>query len=1015
MSARHSALEQVCMLVENFRRNESDYCRQGSQYTETELRRDFIDPFFKALGWDVENSAALPQHLREVVHEAKVTLSSRSHQKKPDYAFRLAGTRKFFVETKKPSVAVERDPKSTFQLRRYGWSAKLPVSVLSNFRHLIIYDCRHRPDENDDFRTCRIKSYSYLDYERHFDEIHELLSRESVYTGMFDSRFAVPVLKGTILFDEYFLAQIERWRLSLATDILRKNPHLAEDELNYLAESFINRIVFLRICEDREIEKYETLLETTKAATRKKLLEIFEKADRRYNSGIFDFRKDTISLSVRVSDNALIAIISELYYPKSPYIFSVVESNIIGDIYELFLTKRITITKKRKVRIVRKPETPHDLGIVTTPSVIVHELVRRTIKPLCEGKDPDQISKLRFLDMACGSGTFLLEAYTYLLDYHLNWYIQHQASDKIYRGEGDYWYLTLNEKKRILLNNIFGVDVDANAAEVAKFSLLVRLLQDESEPNVSSAEARGGALPSLDENIKCGNSLVDNSFFLFKRASDLSEKQLRQLRVFDWDEAFQLVARSGFDAIVGNPPYTRIQTMQKLFPLELDYYQSGCYKSSTTHNFDKYYLFIERALGLLRSDGLVGYIVPHKFMKIKAGEPIRKLIADGGHMRELVHFGAQQVFEKARRTTYTCLLVLGKSRSPKFQLEQVKNISQWRYDPAGRATITVDASGIDSSPWLFTIEPLRFLVDRLRALPERLSDVTDIFVGLQTSMDKVYVVKPQSSTRTQVKFTDVEGRRRTIEKKATLPAIYDLETSPFMTLAPNSRIIFPYYRKRGQVLPFSDKEIRLRYPRTLRYLRSYKKTLSKRNVSDPEPDKWFKYGRSQSLAKFDGRKKLVVKVLSLEPCFTYDESNLAFTGGGNGPYYGVSLKPGQRLSIFFLQGILNSKLTDCLVKSWSSVFRAGYYSFGKEFIEKLPMPELDLKKKSDRRLHDNIMKIVKRLIRLSRTYEKTMIPARKQSLESQITSLKDELNEAVYQLYCLTDDEKDCLRKLDIT
>ena len=969
-----------------------------------------MDPFFKALGWDVENSAALPQHLREVVHEAKVTLAIKS-QKKPDYAFRLAGARKFFVETKKPSVAVEKDAKSAFQLRRYGWSAKLPISVLSNFRYLIIYDCRPRPHENDDFRMGRIKTYFYSDYERLFDEIYDLLSRESVYSGEFDNNFAVPVAKGIIPFDEYFLRQIESWRLLLATVILSKNPRLTEDELNYIVESFINRIVFLRICEDRDIEKYETLLATTTSATKEKLLSVFQNADKKYNSGIFDFRKDTLSLGVKISDDALISVIRELYYPKSPYIFSVVESNIIGDIYELFLTRRITITNKRKARIVLKPEVSHDLGVVITPRFIVKELVERTIKPLCEGKAPDQISELRFLDMACGSGSFLLATYAYLLEYHLNWYIQHQDGAKIYRGESDYWYLTLEEKRRILLNNIFGVDLDANAVEVAKFGLLVRLLEDESESTVDSAASHGGVLPSLDQNIKCGNSLIDKSFFRFREASDLSPEQLRLLHVFNWDDEYREIAPSGFDAIVGNPPYTRIQVLEKLFPLELDYYQSGAYRSSIGHNFDKYYMFIERAISLIQSDGRIGYIVPHKFMKIKAGEPLRHLITEGKYLRELVHFGTQQVFGSARKTTYTCLLILGKSGSEKFSLEKVKDIDQWKYQPGTRVTTVVDSSEIDSSPWIF-VGPLRPLVDRLRNFPKTLSDIADIFVGLQTSMDSVYVIYPESLTSSRIGFTDIQGHPRTIETKATLPAIYDLEIAPFMTLAPNARIIFPYYYDGVRVLSYNEKQLRRKFPRTLAYLRSYKKSLSERNVSDPEPGKWFKYGRSQSLTKFDRRKKLIVKVLSTEPCFTFDKSNLVFTGGGNGPYYGVSLKPDQKISIFFLQAVLNSRLTELLVKSWSSVFRADYYSFGKEYIEKLPMPDIDLRNGGDKRQHDRITKIVMRVRQLSYLHQKTKMPSRKEEISSQITSLQNELNEAVYQLYRLTEAEKASLRQL---
>jgi len=1001
---------EVKKLVDNFEKNEIDYCRSSSNYNEAQLRKDFVEPFFAALGWDVQNKMGLPQNLREVTYEGRVVSGDES-RKKPDYAFRLAGKRKFFVESKKPSITVEKDSKSAFQLRRYGWSARLSISVLTNFKHLVIYDCQGAPQEKDNFRTCRSRLYSYHDYVGKFEEIFELLSREFVYSGAFDKRFAEVVVRGNLPIDEYFLTQIDKWRKHLANDIFKKNPSIKEDELNYLVESFINRIVFLRICEDREIEKYQRLLQTADKDAREKLLDVFKDADKRYNSGIFDFRKDQISLRVAISDYVLVKIIRDMYYPRSPYIFSVVESNILGRIYELFLTKRIQITNKKNVKIVKKPEIAHDLGIVSTPSFVVEELVSRTIKPLCEGKDPEEISRLKFADIACGSGSFLLEVYNYLLNYHLNQYVRLQTHDKIYRGEGDNWFLTIQEKKRILLDSIFGIDIDPSAVEVTKFSLLVKLLEDESANSIN-AYSIANVLPSLEENIKCGNALIDKSFFTFKMPSDLSSDELDRVKIFDWNRAFQFDGETGFDAIVGNPPYTRIQVMKKLFPLELEYYQHH-YSSGHTNNFDKYYLFVERALDHLRAKGLAGFITPHKFMKIKAGGALRRIISEGKHLQELVHFGKEQVFERST-TTYTCLLVLTKSSLEEFKLELVRDLHDWKYNIANRKSIAVKASEIDASPWLLIVGPMKLLVNRLRKLPKRLSSIADIFVGLQTSMDKIYVIKPQLMSDNDVQFKDLRSKEWRIERSITRPAIYDLETTPFMNLKPNGLIIFPYFFKDGNAFPYSEEELSQRYPLAFKYLQHYRGLLAKRNVSGPNGEKWFRYGRSQSLTKFDGRKKLIVKVLSLTPCFTYDDSNLCFTGGGNGPYYGVSLKPDQVISEFFLQGVLNSKLMDLFVKNWSSVFRAGYYSYGKEFIEKLPMVDLDLTKDSDKRLHDQIVRVVGRLRDLEKQLENARIPAKKGMLTSQARLLVDELDEAVYDLYSLTDDEKEYLRHLNL-
>jgi len=1010
MPDKVNILREIENLVDNFKRNETDYCRANSQYNEAQVRSDFIDPFFRALGWDIENTSGLPQHLREVVYEPRV---DKETSKKPDYAFRLAGVRKFFVEAKKPSINIERESEPAFQIRRYAWSANLPISVLTNFKYLIIYDCSPPPLETDDYRTCRIKVYSYTEYEQNFEEIYTLLSREAVYTGKFDEKFAEPITKGNNPIDDYFLTQINRWRKKLAEDILEKNPSVDDIELNYLVEVFINRIVFLRICEDREIEKYESLLDVSDDNTRNELIDLFKRADAKYKSGIFDFRNDKLSLKIAISDDILAQIIKDLYYPRSPYVFSVVESNILGKIYEMFLTQRIEISKKKKIEIVNKPEVTHDLGVVTTPHFVVQEIVNRTVKRQCEGHTPEEISGMRFADMACGSGSFLLEAFEFLLDYHMNWYKEKNIYENLYKGEGDFWYLTLKEKKRILLNNIFGVDVDPNATEVTKFSLLIKLIEDETAATINASIKKPGdsALPSLDDNIKRGNSIVDESFFRFKKASELETDELAQLNVFNWKRSFPFVKDSGFDAIIGNPPYTRIQVLKKLSPLELAFYQDH-YISAKNNNFDKYYVFIEHALSLINEEGIIGFIVPHKFMKIKAGEGLRGILSKGKNVFEVVHFGKEQLFKPS--STYTCLLFLKKSNVEKFGVELVSNLHNWRYFPDKRTSLEINASELSSAPWLFIGGKLKELINRIDSLPKKLSDIADVYVGLQTSCDEVYIIKPLSERRSTVTFRDKTGRLKTIEKDLLKPSIYDLTIQPYMSPKQNSYIIFPYHLENGKLQAYSEEELS-RYPLIYRYLLSHKPQLIKRNVSKPEEDKWFKYGRSQSLTKFDGREKLIVKVLSLEPCFMYDNQNLHFTGGGNGPYYGVTIKPSETISIFFLQGILNSKLMDMFVKNWSSIFRGGYYSYGKQFIDKLPIVDVDLTNPSQKSIHDSIVRIVKRLIQLTALLESATIPSRKEQASLEISALNEELNETIYNLYGLSDDEKQYLRALDLS
>jgi len=497
---RDETIEELGQLVSEFQKNKTDYTRED--YNETQLRSDYIDPFFRLMGWDVHNNQGLPQNLREVIQEAKVKVQEKN--KKPDYAFRVRGVRKYFVETKKPSVDILSHSKSSFQLRRYGWSAKLPISVLTNFKNLVIYDCRVVPREGDNPRVARLHHYTDEEFCKNFDKIYDILSRKSAFSGEFNRRYETKDIKGDrIPIDAYFLGQIASWREMLAREIITKNKNIQKDELNYLVHNFLNRLVFLRICEDRELEMYESLLKIAKSNAYNELLELFKKADEKYNSGLFNFARDRLSMHINVGDTVIIRVVQELYYPRSPYLFSVVGSNVLGDIYELFLKKEIVITKKGDIRTVEKPEAAKNKSIVTTPSEIVDEIVEKTVARKIEGKGVPDIKQLKITDICCGSGAFLLAAYQCLLDSVLNWYVKNgpeRFRDRVYKGEDDLWYLSLEEKREILLDCIFGADIDENAVEVTKFGLLTKLLEGENEQTILGYNNSHGnmALPELD-------------------------------------------------------------------------------------------------------------------------------------------------------------------------------------------------------------------------------------------------------------------------------------------------------------------------------------------------------------------------------------------------------------------------------------------------------------------------------------------------------------------------------------
>lgn len=347
---REQSKKAIQTLVQKYAPNAAAYTSASSTYNETQSRTDFITPFLEALGWDVRNTNHYPEDQRDVIEEATVEVGPEKLSKKPDYELRVARQRKFFVEAKRPSKAIQTEKDSAFQARRYGFSASMPVSVLTNFEYLAIYDSLPPPSNADDPAICRIELIHYTDYEARFDEIYNLLSREAVHTGAFDKRFKVrPAYRGTNQFDDLFLKQVRSWRTRLAEDIAARNPSVDNALLTFATQRFLTRLIFLRICEDRDIEKYESLKKITGAGAYAALKGHLAAADKVYNSGLFQSGGDP-SLALEVGDGVLGDIITELYYPKSPYTFSVVEPAILGEVYELLLGEALKLGRVAKLR-----------------------------------------------------------------------------------------------------------------------------------------------------------------------------------------------------------------------------------------------------------------------------------------------------------------------------------------------------------------------------------------------------------------------------------------------------------------------------------------------------------------------------------------------------------------------------------------------------------------------------------------------------------------------------------------
>ena len=652
--------DSVARLIENFVANHSEYHK--GHYNETQTRIDYVNPLFSALGWDINNQKGLSELHREVIHEDIVKIGGRS--KAPDYSFRAGGERKFFVETKQPSTNLYLKESPAFQLRRYAWTVKLPLSILTNFEEFVIYDTRVQPDKKDAAKTARREHIKFTDYAEKWDEIAGRFSRDAVLSGAFDEYAQKVENKSTrIPVDTAFLTEISGWRVKLANNIIGNNPGLSPRELNYAVQMTIDRIIFLRISEDRGVEPDFLLqpLMNKGGPIYPRLLDVFHRADARYNSGLFHFKTepgregpDDLTPYLTIDDRPLREIIASIYYPESPFEFSVFPADILGQVYEQFLGKVIRVQGKTAV-VEYKPEVKKAGGVYYTPTYIVDYIVGNTVGKLVENKTPAQVAKLTVLDPACGSGSFLIGAYQFLLNWHLKYYTENDRA-KWAKGKnatvyqkattgGELWRLTTAEKKRILRSNIYGVDIDTQAVEVTKLSLLLKVLEGESAELIDNTLKllQERALPDLENNIKCGNSLIGPDFYGGKDATDFDLDARLRINAFDWKTSFPDVMKSGgFDAVIGNPPYVSfgLRDVGTLGTDEAEYYRRR-YENSAEYKISLYAMFIQAAVDLLRSGGMTSYIVPDSFLLGRYFSKLRRHILDTCSIEEILMIHAR--------------------------------------------------------------------------------------------------------------------------------------------------------------------------------------------------------------------------------------------------------------------------------------------------------------------------------------------------------------------------------------
>lgn len=992
--------DELKRLVQQFGENLPFYKDTRNNYNEHSCRIEYIDPLLKVLGWDVANTSGLAPQYREVIAENYSTKTDR-----PDYSMTLRGVAKFFVEAKKPAVDISRDSAPAFQTRKYGWNANHRIAVLTNFEYLVVYDTCYIPHEEDGCAVARYRIYHFSEYINKFEEISALISRNAVYSGAFDhfleNHFPSAGERKQQV-DELFLTQINKWRLSLSNELYQKGGRYTSLEvLNDVVQEFINQIVFLRMCEDKNLPLYHKLKDTIadQNLLHERLEELFRTADQRYNSGLFSGEGVVFDLSNQVIEN----MIEALYYPQSPYMFNIIEPNLLGKIYEVFLTEQLTLLSNGTIGLSKKKDYANR-SVVTTPIEIVRYMVDKALSKACHGKTPEDILHLRIADIACGSGVFLEEAFGYLQNYCVQYYISAGCFDQLIEIGNQRYKLPLQMKKAILCSCIYGIDIDIHAVEVAKFSLLIKLIEDETAPSVLDVLP---ILPALENNIFFGNSLISANELT---GIPVPRDERIDIAQFDWNTINQ---GQPFDVVLGNPPYVNTEGMHALLPnAEVEAYKKK-YKSSYKQ-FDKYFIFIEQAIRKTIAGGVICYIVPNKFFKIGAGEKLREMIAKEQLLVSLDDFGDAQLFED--KTIYSAILLLQKSKHDTFEYSSIDSASKlWAGEEI--QAIELFSKTLNKLPWRLTTD-MTFLsmLQHLDNVAVPLTNHTEIFNGIQTSAERPKPIYWFSTDEVVAEYADTveiqrDGNKYTIEKSILRPYFKPTKQAEkglnsYSILTTDKRIIFPY-DSYGKLIPIG--EMRSIYPGTYSYLEAYydrlvPKCVSRigiRDVPNATADTWYQYGRTQALTSFINTPKLIVGVLSKAPMYILDRDDILIASGGTAGYCAISKKDNSQYSLEYIQAWLSSPITERILEIVGSDFEGGFTARGTFVLSTLPFVELDFSDKAQKKVYDRVVEATREIYDINAALATR--PAKRIStiLQTQKTALIREIQDLISCVYKL--------------
>ncbi len=641
-----------------------------------------------------------------------------------------------------------------------------------------------------------------------------------------------------------------------------------------------------------------------------------------YNGGLF--LPDDVLDIISIDDTILFEGTTKL----SNYDFNTeVDVNILGHIFEHSLTEIEELQLELEGKVIEKSKTKRKKeGVFYTPRYITKYIVENTVGALCTFKKEElQINeeafapqkrkdhrkkllvkidvyrqwllRLTICDPACGSGAFLNAALEYLK-------AEHRTVDELRaRIFGDAIVYT-DIDNEILEHNLFGVDINEDAIEIAKLSLWLHTAK------------KGRKLSNLSNNIKVGNSLID-------------DKAVAGDKAFIWNEEFKDVFNNGgFDVVIGNPPYLRVQGLRENFELASRYYETAY--NSATGRFDIYVLFIEKSYSLINSKGTASFILPHKFMISDFGEGIRKFLVNRNAIKSIVSFGAEMIFSDA--STYTCIINLTKCNDFLF-FKQSTSKSLFDNELYKR----VSYKSLNENKWNLQSEEGKNLFEKLNKIPLKAKDVfKNISQGIVSVGDDIFILKGKIVGEKFTGFSQKLNKEIDIESKLLKPLLKGDDVKKYSKPSFSNYILYPHQKINNKTVPIEENEFQLHFPLTYNYLLNFKDELIQKKIRyKTNPKYWYSLHRSREIQLFE-QTKIITPETSFGTNMTLDE-NYSYH---NTQVYSFIKKVDRKEQYKYLLTLLNSKLMWYYLKNTGTVLRGGFFRFKTAYLETFPIPEI---------------------------------------------------------------------------